>query len=241
MHLSVIVPAFNEALTLENNIREFDKYLSRQNYDYEIIIINDGSCDDTAKITRELSLELPKLRFIDNQVNQGKGAAVKQGFQEAEGNFQLFLDADNATSIDHLEKVWEQLENGFDVVIGSRNSLDVAGAWQEIKQPLWKRSLGKMGNLIIQSLTVPGIWDTQCGFKVFSKNSIQKIISRQTINRWAFDVELLVLAKKNNFKIAKIPVVWKNSAQSRVGIKGYFNSLKEIFKIAWNKFRGRYD
>lgn len=241
MHLSVIVPAFNEAQTLENNIREFDKYLSRQNYDYEIIIINDGSSDNTAAIARELGLKLPKLRFIDNQVNQGKGAAVKQGFQEAEGNFQLFLDADNATSIDHLEKVWEQIENGFDVVIGSRNSLDVAGAWQEIKQPLWKRSLGKMGNLIIQSLTVPGIWDTQCGFKVFSKNSIQKIISRQTINRWAFDVELLVLAKKNNFKIAKIPVVWKNSTASRVGIKGYFNSLKEIFKIAWNKFRGRYN
>lgn len=241
MHLSVIVPAFNEAQTLENNIREFDKYLSRQNYDYEIIIINDGSSDNTAAIARELGLKFPRLRFIDNQVNQGKGAAVKQGFQEAEGNFQLFLDADNATSIDHLEKVWEQIENGFDVVIGSRNSLDVAGAWQEIKQPLWKRSLGKAGNLIIQTLTVPGIWDTQCGFKVFSKNSIQKIIPHQTINRWAFDVELLVLAKKNNFKIAKIPVVWKNSAQSRVGIKGYFNSLKEIFKIAWNKFRGKYD
>lgn len=241
MHLSVIVPAFNEAQTLEKNICEFDKYLSRQNYDYEIIVINDGSSDNTAAIARELALELPKLRFIDNQVNQGKGAAVKQGFQEAEGNYQLFLDADNATSIDHLEKVWEQIENGFDVVIASRNSLDVADTWQEIKQPLWKRSLGKAGNLIIQTLTVPGIWDTQCGFKVFSKNSIQKIIPHQTINRWAFDVELLVLAKKNNFKIAKIPVVWKNSTQSRVGIKGYFISLKEILKIAWNKFRGRYD
>ena len=241
MHLSVVVPAYNEAETLEKNILEFNKYLSRQNYDYEIIIINDGSIDDTAEIAKKLETQFEKLRFINNPVNQGKGAVVKQGFLNSTGRFKLFIDADNATSIDHLEKVWEHFDNGHDVVIGSRNALDVEGAWQEIKQPLWKRSLGKAGNLVIQSLTVPGIWDTQCGFKIFSETAVEKIMPRQTINRWAFDVELLVLAKKNNFKIAKIPVVWKNSTKSRVGIKGYFNSLREIFRIAWNKFRGKYN
>lgn len=241
MHLSVIIPAYNESQTLKEKVSEYNQYLSRQNYDYEIIIVNDGSLDDTAEIAKGLENEVNSIRFIDNQINRGKGAAVKQGFQNATGNYQLFIDADGATSIDHLNQVWEHFQNGADLVIGTRNSLDADGAWQKIKQPFWKRSFGKFGNLIIQTLTVPGIWDTQCGFKIFKAEAINKIVPQQTINRWAFDVELLVIARKKNQNIAKVPVVWKNSKLSRVGIRGYFTSLKEILKIFWNKILGKYN
>lgn len=241
MHLSVIVPAYNEEKTLDKNIRNFNEYLAKQNYDYEIIIINDGSRDNTESVARKIVTDIPNVKLIHSKENIGKGGAIRNGFSEATGLYQMFIDADNATSIDHLDHAWAHLENGHDVVIGSRNSRDVTGAYQKIKQPLWKRSLGIMGNVAIQSLTVPGIWDTQCGFKVFSKEAISKISPKQTIDRWAFDVEMLVLARKNNLKIAKIPVVWKNSVESRVGIKGYFISLKEIIKISWNKLMGKYD
>jgi len=240
MHLSVVVPAYNEAKTLEKNIIEFKNYLSQQKYDFEIIVINDGSRDNTENIIKKLANENSEIKFLNNSINLGKGATVRKGFASAQGNYVLFIDADNATSIDHLEKAWGHFDSNNDVVIASRNNRDIKGTSQEIKQPLWKRSLGKAGNLIIQSLTVPGIWDTQCGFKVFSRQAIDTILPLQTIDRWAFDVELLVIANKNNLKISKIPVVWKNSSESRVGIKGYFTSLREIFKIAWNKFRGKY-
>lgn len=240
MRLSVIVPAYNEANTLEKIINEYDNYLFQKDYDYEIIIVNDGSSDNTATIAKRLS-EKENIIFIDNPINKGKGAVVKQGFQNARGDYRLFIDADGATSIEHLDKVWPLLESGNEIVIGTRNSLDATGAWQEVKQAFWKRTLGKAGNLVIQTLTVPGIWDTQCGFKIFHKDAINTIIPKQSINRWAFDVELLVIAKKNNFRIAKIPVIWKNSSQSRVGIKGYFTSLREIFKIFLNKVLGKYN
>jgi len=241
MHLSVIIPAYNESKTLKEKVSEYNQYLSAQNYDYEIIIVNDGSLDDTAEISKCLENEISRIRLIDNQINRGKGAAVKQGFQNATGNYQLFLDADGATSINHLDKVWEHFQNGADLVIGTRNSLDADGAWQKIKQPFWKRSLGKFGNIIIQTLSVPGIWDTQCGFKIFKAEAINNIIPQQTVNRWAFDVELLVIARKKKLNIAKIPVVWKNSNLSRVGLRGYFTSLKEILKIFLNKISGKYN
>jgi glycosyltransferase involved in cell wall biosynthesis len=241
MLLSIIVPAYNEEKNLENNIKKFSKYLDKQNYDYEIIIVNDGSQDKTEEKIDKLKSIFPNIKKINNPKNLGKGNAVKMGFQKAKGKYRLFLDADNATSIDHLELVWPQVKQGFDIIIGSRNYRDVPGAYQKIKQPLWKRSLGISGNLLIQALTVPGIWDTQCGFKIFSKEALDIILPKQTINRWAFDVELLVLAKKNKLKIGKIPVIWENAFDSRVGIKGYLISLKEIIKITWNKISGKYN
>lgn len=241
MQLSVIVPAYNEAKNLETNINKFNEYLAKQNYDYEIIIINDGSIDNTKTVAEKIAQKNLLIKIIDNEKNLGKGQSIKKGFELAQGKYKMFLDADNATSIDHLDLVWPEIDKGHDIVIGSRNHRDVPGAYQKIKQPLWKRSLGISGNLLIQALTIPGIWDTQCGFKIFSQEALEKILPKQTIKRWAFDVELLVLARKNNFKISKIPVVWENSNNSRVGIKGYFISLKETLKIAWNKLIGKYN
>ena len=240
MHLSIIIPAYNEEKNLIYTINEFNKYLRLQKYSYEMIIVNDGSTDRTVKIAEELIKKIKNLYLINNIKNKGKGAVVKQGLLKASGRYRLFIDADNATSIDHIDKIWKHFKNGSDVVIGVRHSNDADGACQKIKQPIYKRFLGSIGNYIIQFLTIRGIRDTQCGFKVFSEKAIQKIVPKIKINRWMFDVEMLILARKNNFKIAKIPVIWKNSQESRVGIKGYFISLKEILKIKLNIILKKY-
>ncbi|MCG2701241.1 MAG: dolichyl-phosphate beta-glucosyltransferase [Candidatus Falkowbacteria bacterium] len=234
MHLSVIIPAYNEEKTLYKNIKIFNDYLSRQKYDYEIIIVNDGSTDRTEKIACRLAAEIKNLNLINNKINKGKGAAVRQGLLKAKGEYRLFIDADNATPINHLEKAWPKFKQGRDIVIGSRNPKDAPGACQAVQQPFWKRLFGICGNLIIRALTVKNIRDTQCGFKIFTQEAVESIVPKTTINRWAIDAEILAIAQLLNYKIAIIPVYWTNSPNSRVGIKGYFSTLKEIFKIKRN-------
>lgn len=241
MHLSVIVPAYNEEKNLAATIGKFNGYLSGQDYDYEIIIVNDGSADGTEKIAKALVAENKNLKLINNKKNRGKGAAVRQGLLSAQGEYRLFIDADNATSIDHIDKIWAFFNDGYDIVIGSRNSRDAEGARQDLPQSAWKRFLGTCGNRIIQSLAVKGIYDTQCGFKAFTKKAVEKIIPKTTINRWVFDVEILAIAQSAGYKIAAIPVRWINSPNSRVGVKGYFSSLLEVIKIKWNLITKKYN
>ncbi|NIA18313.1 MAG: glycosyltransferase [Actinobacteria bacterium] len=241
MYLSVIVPAYNEEKNLAVNIGKFNNYLSRQSYNYEIIIVNDGSTDKTGKIAGKLIAENKNLKLINNKENQGKGAAVRQGLLFARGEYRLFIDADNATSIEHIDKIWPKFKNDYDIVIGSRSPKDAEGARQALAQPIWKRFLGVCGNRFIQTLTVKGIYDTQCGFKAFTKRAAEEIIPKITINRWGFDVEILVIARISGYKIAVIPVHWINSPNSRVGVKGYFLSLLDVVKIKWNLMIGKYN
>lgn len=242
VYLSIIIPVFNEEKNILKNLHDFFSYLNEQDYSWEMIIVNDGSQDRTLEKVLDFQKEKKddQIKLIDHRFNRGKGFAVCDGFLHAEGKYRLFIDADGATSIDHIDKIWEPLGHGYDIVIGTRSSRDVDGARQEIKQSFWKRFLGVCGNRVIQILTVKDVWDTQCGFKVLSEDAVKKIIPLITIDRWGFDVEILVLAQMFGFKIAKVPVVWKNSSESRVGITGYFSSLIDVFKIKWNLIRGNY-
>lgn len=239
MLLSIIIPAYNEEKNLKRSVGNFYNYLKSQNYDYEMIIVNDGSTDSTADIARDLLSSYNNLTIIENRVNSGKGFAVKRGMLEAKGDFRLFIDADGATSIDHVEKIWPLFKEGFDIVIGSRNKKDARESRLGKAQPYWKIFLGKCGNKIIQLSAAPGIHDTQCGFKAFTKKTAEKIFPKLKINRWMFDVEILVWAKKLNYKIAKIPVFWTDYGQSRVGVKGYLTSLREIVKIKISLLSGK--
>lgn len=241
MKLSVIIPAYNEEKRLPKTLREIDKYLSLQSYDSEIIIVNDGSKDRTAEVVREMMPEIKNLRLIDNKENHGKGYVVRQGMLEAKGDYRLFTDADNSTSIDHVEKMWLLLEKNYDVVIGTRDSRDDKEAKQAVPQPAWKRFLGDIGNIGIQVLVVWGIWDTQCGFKAFSKKAAEDIFKRCKINRWAFDVEALALARKLGYKIGIVPIYWINSPESKVKLKGYIRFFKELLRIKWNLITKKYD
>ncbi len=241
MKLSVIIPAYNEEKRIVKTLKDISSYLQKKDYEAEVIVVNDGSSDNTAGVVKEMKTELPGLRLIDNQKNKGKGGVVKQGVLEAQGEFVLFMDADNSTRIRHLEKMWPEFEKGADVVIGTRDSRDKKGAEQAVPQPLWKRLFGDMGNLIIQLMLLPGIWDTQCGFKAFTREAGQELFKRSKGFRWAFDIEILKLARKMDYKTVLVPVYWVNDPESTFKVKGYIRFFKEFFKIKWNFLTGKYE
>lgn len=239
MRLSVIVPAYNEAGRITNTLLEIDKYLGKQNYQYEIIVVSDGSKDATAEVVRNLIPRIANLKLIDNKQNHGKGFVVRQGMLEAKGDYRLFTDADNSTSVDQVEKMWPEFESGADVVIGSR---DIKGATFPVPQSWARRQLGNVFNFIVQITTgLFGIWDTQCGFKGFSKKAAESIFPRCRIDRFAFDAEVLVLAKKMGYKIKEIPVTWINDPESKVGFKSMLKMLFEVFQIRWNLITRKYN
>ena len=240
IYLSVIIPAYNEAERLPKTLRRFQEYFSAQPYNYEILVVNDGSRDGTAEAAEKLAGEIKNLRVIGREKNMGKGYTVREGMLAAYGRIRLFADADNATDISHFEKMRLLFDRGFDAAICSRDPKDAPGAKQAVAQAWWKRALGNMGNLYIQWLAVPGIWDTQCGFKAFRDFAAERIFSAARINRWAFDVEALALARKLNYKIGIIPANWINDPRTTVRFSGYLSTLWEVFKISRNIKKGKY-
>lgn len=240
MRLSVIIPAYNEEKRLPRTLEEIDRYLSKQNFDYEILVVNDGSKDKTAEIVQSLTSVIKNLKLIDNKINQGKGAVVRQGMLQAKGDFRLFTDADNSTSIDQIEKMWPEFDRGFDIVIGSR---DIKGAILDPPQPFLRNVILGEGFKLYRKITI-GLWsiqDTQCGFKCFKKEAAEKIFPKCKIDRFAFDPEILVVAKKLGFKIKEIPVYWKNDPDSRVKLNSIFNIAIDLLKVRWNLISGKYD
>ncbi|MDO8496478.1 MAG: glycosyltransferase family 2 protein [bacterium] len=239
MRLSIIVPAYNEEKRIGSTLKSIDEYLRRQNYDYEILVVNDGSKDNTADLVNGLRSEIVGLRLIDNKENHGKGYVVRQGMLEAKGEFRLFTDADNSTSIDHLDKFIPYLSQGYSAIIGS---IGISGhKVASGSEPAWRRILGKLGNLFIQIMAVPGIQDTQRGFKLFTADAVGKIFPKLTITKWGFDIEVLALARKFGYKIKEVPVDWKNDPNSKVGLKAYLQVLLETVRIRWNLMTGRYN
>lgn len=235
IHLSVVIPAYNEEKRLHKTLREITKYLRTQSYNWEILVVNDGSKDNTAQVVKELSYEIENLRLVDNKENHGKGYVVRQGMLTARGKYRVFTDADNSTSIDQVEKMWPEFEKGYDVVIGSR---DIKGAVLSVPQTWLRRRIGDVFNLMVQVVCgLWGIWDTQCGFKGFTKKAAEDIFPKCIIDRFAFDPEILVIAKKMGYKIKEIPVIWINDPESKVKIKSMFRMGKDLFKIRLNMFK----
>src|SRR3989338_1444637 len=194
-YLSVIVPAYNEEKRIERTLRRFDEYLRQQAYTYEILVVVDNATDKTADIVRGLELVIPRMRLLWRDVNFGKGGSVTRGMAEAKGEIRLFADADNSTDISHFEKMKPLFDAGHDVVITSRNSMDVAGAGQAISQAWHKRIMGMAGNIFIQIVAVRGIWDTQNGFKAFRREVAERMFPQLTIFGWGFDIEILALSR----------------------------------------------
>lgn len=240
IYLSVIIPAYNEEKRIGATLLSVDKYLSIQKYNYEILVVSDGSTDKTVDTVHKYKQLVKNLEVIDNLENKGKGAVVRQGLMAARGKYRIFMDADNSTSLDHVEKMWPLFEKGYHIVIGTRDSKDIKGAAQAVRQPFQRRLIGNTGNLLIQLLAVQGIWDTQCGFKGFSEKSVSDIFPRLRINRWGFDIEILAIAKRLGYKIGIIPVYWKNDPRSHVKLTGYLNTFRELFIVRWNLWRNKY-
>ncbi len=238
MKLSIIIPAYNEEKRLPKTLEEIDKYLSGQNYDYEILVVNDGSKDKTVEIVENLKSKIANLRLIDNKENRGKGYVVRQGMLEAKGEYRLFADADNSTPIEQIEKFWAYFEQGYNIVIGSR---DIKGAVLDPPQGFFRRFVGE-GFKLLRKIIV-GLWeieDTQCGFKFFTKKAAEDIFPKCQIDRFAFDPEILLVGKKLGYKIKEIPIYWKNDPQSKVKLKSMIKMAVDLLKIKWNLLTKKY-
>ena len=232
--LSVIVPAYNEAERIIKTLARLHQYLANSELSWEILIVIDGAQDDTAKLVRQEAKRIARLQIIERPVNRGKGFTVREGMLQAHGRVRLFTDADNSTDIAHFESMKPLFESGFDVVIASRSSLDVDGAEQQVSQVWYKRAIGRAGNRFVQWLAVPGIWDTQCGFKAFRADAAMRIFSQLTIERWGFDIEVLALARAMNLNIGVIPAHWINDDRSHVQPRDYLSVLKDTLQVRRN-------
>lgn len=240
-YLSVIIPAYKEGERIGRNLLEIDKYLKGKNYTYEIIVVVDGSPDNTAEVARNYGLQVPHLRVIDNAENHGKGYVVRQGLLEAKGQYRLFLDADGSTSITHLDSFMPQFGEGYDVVIGSRK---IEGSFVQVHQPKYREIMGEGGNWLIR--IVLGLWsypDTQCGFKMMNAESAEQVASRMVVDRFGFDFEQIVLSIKLGFKVKQLPVRWMNEEGSTVsltGPNGFIQVLIDLFKTKMRLLTGAY-
>lgn len=235
--LSVIIPAYNEASRLPKTLIDVDKKLSDVEYSSEVIVVSDGSKDATAEIVRRFSEHMRNLKLIDNKENHGKGWVVRQGMLAAKGNWRLFMDADNSTTVDQFGLMVPFLKEGYGVLFGSRA---IKGAKLIPPQPWYRQIAGQAGNLIIQFLTLPGIKDTQCGFKCFSEETAERVFRLAKIDRWGFDVEALALAKLFGFRMKEIPITWANDTESKVGLKAYASTLLDVVRVWWAIKKGIY-
>jgi dolichyl-phosphate beta-glucosyltransferase len=239
IHLSVIIPAYNEEKRLPKTLDDIYAYLKRQSYDSEIVVVDGGSTDKTPDIVKEKMLAMKNLYLLQVKNSGGKGGAVKEGILKAKGNFRIFTDADNSTSINQVEKMWPEFEKGYDVVIGSR---DVKGAVLDPPQPWLRNVILGEGFKLFRKLVI-GLWgleDTQCGFKGFSAIAAEKVFPLTKIRAFAFDPEVLLLAKKFGFKIKEIPIYWKNDPDSKVNIKGMLKMAVDMLKIKGYMIKNSY-
>lgn len=246
--LSVVIPACNEEQRIAPTLTDVSRYLSRQSYRSELLVVNDGSKDRTSEVVRESIAANPvtsdrgltrfELLEYPDRKNRGKGAAVRTGMLAGTGKYRVFMDADNSTTIDHVEQFLPLLrEKGVDVVVGSR---DIEGADVAVHQPWYREVAGNLGNVIIRLVAVPGIYDTQAGFKVFTARCVEDVFPRLTVNRWGFDVEILAVARHCGYRVIEAPITWVNDDQSQVRPSAYIEVLSEVFRVRWNLLRGVY-
>jgi len=229
-YLSVIVPAFNEEKRIGASLENMVSFLRRQSYSSEIIVVDDGSSDKTKAVAEKALADFPH-RVIAYSKNRGKGHAVKRGMLDATGEYLLFTDADLSTPIEEVKGFLKEFENGYDVVIGSRA---LKQSKVEIHQPFFREFMGRIFNRLARVLAFRQIYDSQCGFKCFNRKAGRDLFTRQRIDGFGFDVEIVFLAQKLGYRLLEKPVRWMNSKQTRVRI--FSDPIKmfgDLFCIRW--------
>lgn len=238
MILSVIIPAYNEEHRIAKTLLDVGEFLQKQTYESEVLVVLDGATDGTSDVVKSLQNQIQNLKLINNIENHGKGWVVKQGMLEAVGDIRVFMDADNSTKINEIVNFLPFFEKGFDIVIGSRR---IDGSNIAKKQPWIRDFQGSIFRLIVHTFVPLGVTDSQCGFKAFSASAAKQIFPLQRIYRWAFDVEILAIARKFKFKIQETPITWINDEESHVKFSGKIKMLFEVLQVRWNLWTGRYD
>lgn len=239
--LSVVIPAFNEEKRIRETLESVDSYLKKQNYPYEIIVVDNGSNDATCDVVKEYQEAKVKnlIRLCLSKSIGAKGSAVRLGILDyAKGDYIIFMDADNATPIAEIERFWPHFAAGYDVVIGSRA---LEPSLVSIKQTFKRQILGKLSHLLIRFVLLPGIHDSQTGFKGFTRTAAKEIFSAVTVPGWGFDFEVLAIARRRGFRIKEVGVVWTDRPGTHVPLSAFLESLLDLFKIRFNVWTGKYD
>jgi dolichyl-phosphate beta-glucosyltransferase len=235
---SIVIPAYNESERIQGSLKKIVAFLSEQNWQIEVLVVNDGSRDNTAEIVRQYAAEYPYIRLIENPGNRGKGYSIRNGMLQATGDVVLFTDADLSAPITEAPKLFAEIEKGADVAFGSRWLI---AKMQTERQSIMRQIAGRTYNLLMRVLLSLKYKDTQCGFKAFNRRAVETIFTRQRIERWGFDVELLFLAQKFRLNIVEVPVAWAHDDRSKInplvdGIKMF----GEMITIRWNAITGKY-
>ncbi|MFI5182756.1 MAG: dolichyl-phosphate beta-glucosyltransferase [Vicinamibacteria bacterium] len=233
--LSIVIPAYNEALRLPPTLKRLRDYLATRPGSHEVLVVDDGSSDGTAEAAR--GVDCPGLEIVRTETNRGKGHAVRVGMLRARGARRLMTDADLSTPIEDLDRLLPRLAEGYDVAIGSRA---LSGANIEVHQPWYRENAGRVFNLLVRLLVLPGLHDTQCGFKVWSGDAAREAFSLGRLDGFCFDVEALYLARRRGRRIAEVPITWRNDAATRVGALRGMRAFLDLARIRVNDWRGLY-
>ena len=240
LDLSVVIPAYNEEAHLEFTLKDIAAYLSKKSYNYEIIVVDDGSKDKTLEIAASLRNLFPSMQIIKSPLNKGKGHAVKKGMLSAKGDFVLFMDADNSTRIDQLPKLIKALEEGSDIALASRR---IPGAEVDCSQPYYRIILGNTYIMLSRIILGATVNDYNCGFKLYARDVVAPLFSRLTRDDWSFDSELIYLISKMKFKFKEVPVKWVDQSKtSKVRpLKDGINSFLSLITIRLNAIKKVYE
>lgn len=233
MELSIVIPAYNEANRLPNTMEKIVLYFYEKGASFELIVVDDGSKDNTAEIILQASKQYPEIRLIRSKQNYGKGHTVRKGVLEARGEYILFTDSDLSTPITELPGLWHALtEEGFDIAIGSRS---LPEAQILVCQPWYRSIFGQFYPFFVHLLVMNDFRDTQCGFKLFRRNVAYRLFSLLKTKGFSFDVEILLRAKTSGCRVKEVPVIWSNSRESKVLLwRDSFRMLKELIQIRFH-------
>lgn len=236
---SIVIPAFNESGRIPATLEAVIACLRANSWNAEIIVVNDGSTDNTAEIVREIGRTAPELRMLENPGNRGKGYAVRNGVLHALGDIIMFTDSDLSAPIIEAERLFAAIEGGADIAIGSRW---MESSRQTHRQPLYRQFFGRCFNSVCRMVMRLPFADTQCGFKAFTRAAAQTVFQLQTIERWGFDPEILFIALKRGFIVREVPVSWAHDARTRMSyLRDGIQMLKELAIVRWNAITGHYN
>jgi dolichyl-phosphate beta-glucosyltransferase len=236
--LSIVIPAFNEERRLGASLQALRAFLRARRLQAEVLVVDDGSTDATVALVQRHAKSFKGLRAIVQPGNLGKGAAVKAGVLASRGRLILFSDADLSTPLEELDALQKALRAGADIAIGSR-ALDRARI--RVRQPLYREWAGRLFNRMVRLLSVKGISDTQCGFKLFKAAPAKRLFAKQQVSRFGFDVEILYLARQAGYRIAEVPVRWFNSPETKVRpIRDGGRAFIDLALIRLYQLQGRY-
>jgi dolichyl-phosphate beta-glucosyltransferase len=236
---SIVIPAYNEAARIGATLESVIGCIRKRGWFAEVVVVDDGSRDQTGAIVREFAARAPELRLLENPGNRGKGYSVRHGLLQSFGEIVMFTDADLSAPIEEAQGLFAAIAAGADIAIGSRW---LERTRQTIRQPLYRQFFGRCFNGVTRAVMGLPYADTQCGFKAFTRAAAQTVFQLQTIERWGFDPEILFIALKRGYRIVEVPVSWAHDERTRMSyLKDGMRMLQDIAIVRWNALLGRYN